>query len=124
MSEGFTVKAFNEALTEGGLKGSKCMECGEIHLPPRPLCTKCGSTKLEWVELKGEGTLQALTEIQVPLTRFKESCPYRMGIVQLDEGPSMCGQIPASEGELEIGSRMEALFIREGEKTILGWKPV
>lgn len=116
-----TIKAFNDFLREGKIMGSRCTGCGEVHLPPRPVCTKCGSRDLEWVELKGEGVLQAYTVISVPLTRLKDRSPYAVGVVKLDDGPSISGMVlDVTSGEkIAVGSRMKAEFAREGERTAL-----
>ena len=124
MSE-MTAKAFGDFLGEEKIMGSRCKACGAIHLPPRPVCPECGGREQEWVELKGEGTIQAYTVITVPLTRLKEDCPYAVGVVKLDEGPSISGMIlGVKEGdELTVGSRVKAEFVKEGEMTSLCFRP-
>ncbi len=48
-------------------------------------------------------------------------CPYAVGVVRLDEGPSVSGLIldVKDGGELSVGSRVEAEYVKEGEKTAL-----
>lgn len=122
MNENLTVRAFQKALSEGKLLGSWCGSCGEVFLPPRPLCPSCGSRSMEAREFSGSGTLTALTEIHVPLTSLKDRCPYMVGIVKLDEGPSICGQVEGEDG-LDLGARVRPTFIRKDDRIILGWKP-
>lgn len=121
-----TVRAFNDFLAEGRIMGSRCRGCGAISLPPRPICHRCGGRDLEWTELEGRGTVQAYTVIHIPLTRMRGRHPYACGIVKLDEGPSISGLIlRVSEGErITVGSRVEAEFIKEGERTALCFRPV
>jgi hypothetical protein len=116
-----TVKTFNDYLGEGKIMGSCCKGCGAVQLPPRPVCTKCGRHEPEWIELQGEGTIQAYTIIAVPLTRLKESCPYAVGVVRLDDGPSISGMIvDVKEGDkAAVGTKVKAEFVKEGEKTAL-----
>lgn len=121
-----TVKAFNDFLNEKKIMGVLCRGCGIIHLPPRPLCPECGGRDSEWVELRGEGSIQAYTVITVPLTRFKNSSPYAVGVVKLDDGPSISSMIlGVKDGEeVSVGTRVKAEFIKEGEKTTLCFRPV
>jgi len=121
-----TVKAYNDFVGEGKIMGSRCKGCGAVQLPPRPVCSECGGHEQEWVELKGEGAIQAYTVITVPLTRLKESCPYAVGVVKLDEGPSISGMILGVTGgdEISVSSRVKAEFVKEEEKTNLCFRPV
>ncbi len=55
----FSDIAYNQYLNEEKLMGCKCRNCGERYVPPRPLCVKCFSPDLEWVQMKGAGKLAA-----------------------------------------------------------------
>jgi uncharacterized OB-fold protein len=122
MSE-FTTKAFNGFVAQGKLMGNRCKSCGELHIPPRQICSRCGSQQLEWHEFKGEGTLEAVTLNRTPSTAFKERCPYAVGIVRLDEGPSISGLMADEYPEkLAVGSRAAFTVVRDGEKSILAFK--
>ena len=122
----FTVKAFHDFLKENRIMGSRCRDCGVIQLPPRPICPHCGGRDLDWVELKGAGVVQAYTVITVPLTRMIERCPYAVGVVKLEGGPSVSGQIlGVTEGdEISVGSRVKAEFVKEDERVTLCFKQV
>jgi uncharacterized OB-fold protein len=116
----FIVKAFNEFLNEGRIMGSMCGSCGIVHLPPRPICPHCGSRELKWEEVDGCGTLRAFTVVHVPLTRFKDRCPYTCGVVELDAGPLISGMIIGGADErLVVGSRVKAEIVKEGDRAIL-----
>jgi uncharacterized OB-fold protein len=43
----FTPTSFQRLLNEHKLAGSRCLSCGSLHLPPRPICSNCRSTLLE-----------------------------------------------------------------------------
>lgn len=122
----FTINAYNMFLGENKIMGSRCKVCGAVHLPPRPLCPDCGGRELAWDELKGEGTVQAYTVITVPLTKLKDSSPYAVGVVKLDDGPSIASLILEIKNgeEISVGTRVMAEFKKEDEKTILCFKPV
>lgn len=122
----FTIKAYNDFLADNKIMGSKCKGCGAVHLPPRPVCNECGGRDLEWTELKGAGTIRAYTVITVPLTRLKDRSPYAVGVVKLEDGPSISGMVlGVSDGDqISVGTRVKGEFIIEGERTVLCFRPV
>jgi uncharacterized OB-fold protein len=122
MSE-FNTKAFNGFVAQGNVMGNRCKDCGELHIPPRQICYKCGSQQLGWQEFKGGGVLEAVTLNRVPLTSFKGRGPYAVGIVRLDEGPSISGLLAIENPEkIVVGIRVKFTAVKDGEKTILAFK--
>ncbi|MCX6649485.1 MAG: Zn-ribbon domain-containing OB-fold protein [Candidatus Bathyarchaeota archaeon] len=122
MSE-FTTKVFNGYVAQGKLMGNRCKSCGEYHIPPRQICSKCGSQQLEWHEFKGEGVLEAVTLNRAPSTPFRGRGPYAVGIVRLDEGPSISGLLAIENPEnIVVGIRVKFAAVKDGEKTILAFK--
>lgn len=120
----FTRSSFEAFLGEHRLMASRCQDCGELQLPPRPLCPHCHGDRMEWVEVSGEGTLVSFTAVHVGLTAMIEAGydrthPYLAGIVQLAEGPMISAQIlgaDATEPEkIAIGTRARVAFIDRGE---------
>jgi uncharacterized OB-fold protein len=132
----FTVFSFNEFLNEGKLMGSKCVKCGAQYLPPRPLCTECQNTEMEWLQFPGKGILAAFTVISVGPTMmvqegFDRMNPYCSGIVQLDEGLKISGRIVGVDTKnpenIKVGTRMvidlQQRCEKEVVKTYLAFKP-
>lgn len=133
----FTHTVFHQHLAEGRLMGVRCKSCGAVYLPPRPLCPACYEDAMEWVELSGEGTLTGFTSIYTGLSAmiqagYNREKPYCTGVVRLQEGPAISGQIldvDATHPEsIMIGTQVKATFIDRGEgeakKTYLAFKPV
>jgi uncharacterized OB-fold protein len=131
----FSAAGFYEYVDEGKLMGSRCKSCGELFLPPRPLCSSCHSEEMEWVEMGGKGELEAFTVTLYGPTRMVEAGysaknPYCVGIVRLDEGPAISAQILGLDlskpEEIKIGTPMQLTFInrKEGEedKTYIGFE--
>ena len=131
----FTGSAFNKALSEGKLMGTRCKSCGVLHLPPRPLCPDCLHADMEWLEFSGRGRLLAHSVIFTALTTmgtegYSRVNPYCVGIVQLDEGPSISAQIQGIDAnqpeKIEIGMPVSAVFVSSGKgearKTRLAFK--
>lgn len=121
----FTARSFNEFVAQGKLMGNRCKNCDELHIPLRQICSKCGSRHLELHEYKGEGIVEAFTINRTPSSGFKGRCPYAVGIVRLNEGPSISGLLAFDEPEkIKVGVRVSFTVVKDGEKSILGFKKV
>ncbi len=86
-----TYNEFKDALKEGRLLGMKCSDCSEITTPPRGVCGSCGSFNYDIVEMQPSGTVKTFTVIRVAPMGYKP--PYIVGMVELDQGPWMLGNI-------------------------------
>ena len=107
----FTSASFNKFLNEKKLMASQCSKCNAIYLPPRPLCTRCYSKSLDWVRLKGQGTLNAYTVIAVGPSFMAEEGynrenHYCAGIVHLEEGPKISARILGVDTKMPGAVRM------------------
>ncbi len=120
---GFTQTAFTRFLTDHRLMGVRCKSCGTLHVPPRPMCSACHSTELEWEQLSGNGELTGFTSIFVGAPAmlaegYSRDHPYCTGIVRLAEGPAISAQIlgiDASRPEnIPIGMPVKVAFIERG----------
>ncbi|MEM2865721.1 MAG: Zn-ribbon domain-containing OB-fold protein [Candidatus Hadarchaeales archaeon] len=89
---------YERGLKEGKLLGLKCQDCGAVTCPPMAACRKCGSRRLEAVELSGRGELMTFTVIRVPPEGMEG--PYIVCLVRTEEGPWVMGRLEA-EGEAE-----------------------
>jgi uncharacterized OB-fold protein len=52
---------FYTRLAHGCLSTTRCESCGEDAWPPRGFCPHCASDRFVWIDLPGEGTIQAFT---------------------------------------------------------------
>lgn len=120
----YTATSFQAYLDENRLMGSRCVETGEIFVPPRPMCPHTYSTNMEWIELSGRGKLVAFTAIYIGTSDmvaagYDRKTPYCTGIVELDEGPRFSAQIIGVDvnhpEEIAIGQPLQAGFIERGE---------
>lgn len=133
----FTRAAFEGKLAEHKLMASQCSECGAQYLPPKPMCTKCYSANMAWVEAGATGTLQAFTIVYIASTAMLEAGygrgnPHCSGIVRLDNGLSISAQIlgvdVANPETIQIGTPVKVTFLDRGEgedaKTFLGFEVI
>jgi len=100
---------------------TKCKECGELWLPPRPICAHCHSDQLEWTELSGNGKLATYTVIgygTMPMLNEgynSKDNPYCSGIVEVEEGPRISAQILGVDvlnpESIKIGTKVKVEFV-------------
>jgi len=101
-----------------GLKASRC-ECGELSIPPRRLCLRCGrENATELVPLPHEAEVYSIVTIHVPLPGKR--VPYSIAVVSI-EGVSvrlLATVTDAEAGSARIGDRGELVLrrvaLREG----------
>ncbi|MBI5570366.1 MAG: Zn-ribbon domain-containing OB-fold protein [Desulfomonile tiedjei] len=132
----FSDTSFDRFLDEEKLMGSRCDTCGALFVPPRPLCIACGGSEMEWVKMRGTGTLRAFTCIAVgpPAMRqegYGRARPYCTGVVELDEGCRVVARIEDVNTNdpqtISIGMPVTVMFLHRGEgpdkTTYLAFKP-
>jgi uncharacterized OB-fold protein len=107
----FTVSSFYKFVSEKRLMAAKCTECGTVLLPPKPMCTKCLSTNLKWIELEGAGKLLSYTVIHVAPEQFQSITPYTVGIVEFKNGLHLPGMIRNVDAEeIRVGMDLKIDF--------------
>jgi len=98
---------FWRAAAQGRLQIQRCADCGEAVFYPRAICPHCWSARLEWEEASGRGRLKSFTIVHKPgHPGWLPAAPYIVGLVELDEGPTMTSFILA-DGEPTVGDRLE-----------------
>jgi hypothetical protein len=101
-----------EALKRRELYLQRCRDCGELRYYPRAQCTECLSPKTEWVKCSGRGKVYTFTvtnQNQAP--GFRESLPYIMAYVELDEGLRMLTNIiDCRPEEVKIEMPVEVVY--------------
>lgn len=107
----FTVSSFYRFVSEKRLMAAKCNECGTVLLPPKPMCTKCLSNHLKWIELEGAGKLLSYTVIYIAPEQFQSITPYSVGIVELQNGLRLPGMIRGVDPkEIRVGMDLKIDF--------------
>ena len=119
----FNHTGFSQYLAERRLMAARCTHCGEMYLPPRPLCPRCYYADMEWVELPGEGRLEGFTFVHIGLPGmaaqgYSHQNPYCSGIVRLADGPTVAAQILTKEtppDAIRVGATLRAVFNDQGD---------
>jgi uncharacterized protein len=101
------TRTFWDALRDGRLCTTRCDACHLHTFPPKAFCPHCWSRKVSWTDLSGRGTLYSCTTVHAAPAAFRQQAPYRVGIVDLEEGPRIAvgiwGDAPVTlDGAVEI----------------------
>jgi uncharacterized OB-fold protein len=95
-----------------GFVGSRCTECGRVHVPPTRVCSGCRAVdRMERIPLAGRpGTVATYT---VDRLAYSPSPPMIDVVVDFDGGGRYTLELTdASPDEVEIGARVEMTFRR------------
>ena len=94
--------------------GAKCGECGQLLVPPKPMCPNCFSKALSWKELPTRGELLTYTVIHVAPKQFQPMTPYVVGVVKLEEDAQLPGMIKnVALDAVQVGMSLSVDFDRE-----------
>ena len=104
------------------MEGNRCFSCSRVYFPKKELC-ECGGKSFVNHNLKGKGKILTFTEIKSSPEEFSEMTPYCVGIIELEEGPKITGQIADTNmDEIKIGDEVEAVFrkfVASGESGVI-----
>ena len=107
------TQPFWDAAKRRVLMVQRCDACGQHYFYPRPLCPRCFSRAVQWVEVSGRGRLHTYTINYRPPRKFPTQSPVIIGIVELNEGPRMMGNIVGTDADpakLRCDSLVEVVF--------------
>jgi len=118
---------------EGGarLAGARCRGCGTPYFPAPAHCRNpdCGGSDLEAHGFGGGGTLWSYSVANfAPPAPHKFDAPFRpyvIGVVDLDEGLRVVGQMVEDAAEMRVGARVELVVepvYHEDGKAFTSWK--
>jgi uncharacterized OB-fold protein len=102
--DGGHTDPFWDALAEDRFLLPECVDCGEAHFPPSPVCPHCHARAVEWTESDATGDLYAFTRQH--RTAPGAEAPVVLGIVELDAGPRLLTRLDAAYEDLALGDRV------------------
>src|SRR4051794_34791054 len=105
-------KPFWDAVARKEFILQKCNDCNEWVFYPREICPHCWSTYLEWTPASGNAALKTWGIVHRPgHPAWQEVAPYVLGIVELEEGPTMMTHLLLElDQELHIGLPLQVNF--------------
>jgi uncharacterized protein len=114
---------FWDAAKQHRLVIQRCGECRYYNHPPRPVCERCSSQRLEFATVSGRGTIYTFTVMHQPsVAGFEDEVPYITIVVELAEQPLlfMVSNLPyAEKDKIRIGGRVEVRFEKRGLELVL-----
>ena len=111
-----------EGLKQHEVRIQQCEDHGHWLFFPRTHCPTCGSRRLAWRRVSGEGTLYTYTVARVPtLPEFSDELPQLLAVVELDEGVHINTTLVGVDlSALTVGMRVRPVFDdRPGVSTLL-----
>src|SRR5699024_7001183 len=93
---------------------------------PRIVCPNCMSTKINYVESSGEGSIYSYTIAHRGAgPSYKDDIPYVVALIDLDEGVRMLSNIVGCEPEdVHIEMRVKVMFEKREEFSIPQFLPM
>ena len=115
---------FWEGVAAHRLLIQRCLPCGELRHPPRPMCPRCNALDWDSVESTGRGTVYSFVLPRHPRYPGFDD-PHIVVLVELDEGVRMLTNIVECAPEaVRIGMRVEVAFEdATAEVTLPKFKP-
>ena len=125
-ARGRVALGMTAAAAEGRFVLQACKDCQALQYPPRDACLRCLSPRLVWRLQTGEGTLLSTTTLHHSNDPFfRERLPWRLGMVQLDAGPSVMvhlhGEVPEPQGAASTRVHVGARLDRAGQAVLIGF---
>lgn len=108
------------------LVGSRCTTCQHNFYPKRDACPLCHQITLESVRFSGNGTIINIEQDKIPqitVVGFRNLLPRNIAIIQLDEGPSIIGEIVDCGHRIpKVGERVHSVLRRLSKSSNQTWK--
>lgn len=106
------------------ITGMRCPACNRVYVPARSICKDCYGQLDEWVEISDKGTVLTYATDYETKSIQPTGTPIIYGIIQLDGADTgfvhMLGEVDPEQ--LRVGMRVQAVFQKEREGSILDIK--
>jgi NAD(P)-dependent dehydrogenase (short-subunit alcohol dehydrogenase family)/uncharacterized OB-fold protein len=97
-----------------------CRRCGAVQYPPREACHQCLCSALDWRLQAGGGELLSETTLRHSHDEFfRERLPIRLGLVQLDAGPTAVVFLDDGVASAPMRVRVGARLDRAGQAVLV-----
>lgn len=111
-------------MTAGASRGvfelQVCTDCGCVQYPPREACGQCLSVDLKWQAQNGAGNLLSSTTLHHSNDLyFRDRLPWRLGLVQLDAGPTVMTHLHGEVGQAPVRVQVGARLDRAGQAVLI-----
>jgi uncharacterized OB-fold protein len=115
---GVAGEPFFAALKDRGeILASRCPACGIVYCPPRLFCERDFSAMEPTEKVGPGGVLESFTVGYVGVEGEALEDPVALGLVRLDGADTVLVHFLVDADELEIGQRVEAVFVPAGDRS-------
>lgn len=105
------LEPYWSAARAGRLVLARCCVCGATPWMPRPFCSTHPEVPVEWVEMTGRATIYSFTTVMRGEGVFKDTGPYVLAVVELEDGPRiLTNVVPLDDEQVRIGQSVSAVF--------------
>jgi uncharacterized OB-fold protein len=95
----------------GRLALQRCAGCGLVFWYPRPLCPRCWSDQLDWIDAGGRGRVVSFSLVQRPLhPAFEDEVPIVLAEIALPEGATLLSRIVGDDRAAVVSGRAVRLL--------------
>jgi uncharacterized OB-fold protein len=94
-----------------------------LTFPPKPFCPHCWSKRIDWIPLSGRGKLYSQTVVHAAPMVFQGEVPYRVGIVDLDEGLRIATRVLADH-EPALDTTVELVVLNYSDGPLFAARPL
>lgn len=102
---------------EKNIYAYKCKRCGHLHYPYRTICKNCGDNdhnEFDIVAMSKKGKLLTFTNLYT-LPADYETVKLTLGIIQLDDGLKITGQLNVTDPKIGMKVKGEVAVVRKAE---------
>lgn len=115
---------FWEGVERDELRIQRCVSCGRLRHPPRPMCPYCRSLERDHVVASGRGEVYSFVVHHRPEVPGREH-PFAIALVQLEEGTRIVGNVLDTDpARVHIGMPVEVVFAPDHRgRKLPQWRP-
>src|SRR5207302_3258723 len=115
---------FWEGVDVDELRIQRCVSCGRLRHPPRPMCPYCQSLDHDHVVSTGRGEVYSFVVHHRPEVPGRAH-PFAVALVELEEGTRIIGNLVGAEpGAVRIGMPVQVSFEPdERGRKLPQWRP-
>ena len=105
------TRTFWDGLMRGRFMITKCRACGHMSFPPKRICAECWARDTEWIDHSGRGILYSQSVVNAAAFYFTAELPFRLGIIDLAEGPQIATRLLGPDPAPPLGSAVELVTL-------------
>ena len=98
-----------------------CTICNKHQFYPRIVCSRCGTSEIEWQKASGQGTIASFTVVRRGVSE-SYTAPYVVALIDLAEGVRMMSQVLTSNPDdvrLRVGAKVAVAFVKWSTEIIV-----